>query len=643
MLDFIRDNAQSTASKIILGLIAAAFVFAFGGGASLLGNPANIAQVGDKAISINEFVDARNRTMTYYREQYGNRLTPELLSALDVPGQTLRQLVSGAVLEAEAERLGLTVPDESVRSEIREIETFHRNGQFSPAAYREQLQLQGLSTGEFEENVRQGMLVEQLVDVVRRGVHVNEAEALEEFRRGSDKIVLDYVKVSSADLRDAVEVTDDELAAYFAENDEAYRVGDGAIVRYLEYAPESFADPSSISDAEITSYYEANLDEEFTQKEKVGARHILKSFDGDTSDENKAAKRAEIDAVMERLNAGEDFAEVAKEASEDKGSGASGGDLGLFARGRMVKPFEEAAFELEVGQTSDVVESAFGYHIIKVYDRQAGGVTSLEDARDDIALKLAKDSAADETFDAVSDDALAIQDGVSLETIAEERGFEIKTSPTVRSGELLEEIKPSAPFVAAALALSNVGDTSDAVRVGKKYYIMALAETVDSYIPEIADVHEAVEDNYRNERSADLAKAQAEKLLERVQGGTAIADLEESEGVEVGETPAFAQPGGFISGVGSLPAAKEAAFALSSDGEVLPRVYTVRGDAFVFSRKSYEQASEADFEAVKDERLAVLRRRREQVVIDEFVRELEASSAVTYNRAAIDQFVTGNN
>jgi peptidyl-prolyl cis-trans isomerase D len=637
VLDYLRRNKSSLAVQIVLGLIAIVFIFFMGGGAGLVGSQTTIAQVGDYPISLTEYRDARNRNEQYYREQYGSRLTPELIQALDLGASTLNQLVDGAVLENEAIRIGLTVPDEAVRYEIREIDAFRPDGVFSVAAYNSSLQRQGLSPSRFETNVRQQMLIGQLVDIVRAGVHVSEDEAFDEYRASSDEVTLEYIKVSSTDLQDTITITDAGLAAYFDENRETYRISDGVKVGYLKYSESDFADADAVSDEDIEDYYSLNVDREFTTKEEVGARHILKKFKGD-DEKQKAEARAAIDKVAERLKAGEDFAEVAKEESED-GSAASGGDLGRFGRGAMVKPFEEVAFDLAVGSTSDVVETQFGYHIIKVYSHEEGRVRPLDEVHDEIAQALANEDAKDRVFDSAADDALAIQDGVSIDTIAQELARGIEETGTIREGDIIAEITPSAPFVQAALDLTEVGDSSEAVRVGNDYYIIVLRERVPSHLPELDDVRDDVEAEYRKVLASDAARDKADTILAEIKGGKEISDYSAREDIEIDETDSFARPGGFIPGLGNLPAAKEAAFATKNDGDVLPRTYSLRGDAFVLVRKSYDAGTREEFEDVKDERLATVRRRKEQAAMEEFVRSLKESTPITYNQQLVEAYV----
>lgn len=637
MLDYIRQRTRSWAVRVILGLISLAFVLFFGTSGGGGSRQQAIAVVGDTDISLSQWQQARQRNEQYYRQQYAERLTPELLKALDIPGVTLSQLVDSAVLHAEAEKLGLRVPDEAVRLEIRELEAFRPQGQFSPATYRRVLQRQGLNPASFERSLRDQMLIEQLVDVIRRGVHITEDEAFAAYRHDSDSVELSYLKIASSDLRDSVEIDEEGLSEFFEDTREDYRKDETVRVKYLAYTADKFIDASEVSDEDIEEYYELNREDEFTTQETVGARHILKKFDADDEESKKTARKA-IDAVAARLATGEDFAKVATEESEDS-SASSGGDLGEFGRGRMVKPFEDAAFALGPGETSDVVESQFGFHIIHVYAHSDAGEKPLSQVREAIIKKLAVEHATDAAFDAASNDALDISEGTSLEVIAEERGLEIHHSSSLQAGKLVEGIGAAPKFVKAALALPKVGATSDVVHEGDTYYILALEERVDSYIPELSEVREQVEDAYRRERAADKAREEAAAVLEEVKSGKSLAELAESRGTALEDTREFSRPGAFIPGLGNVAGLKEAAFSASADGEVLPRVFVHRGDAYVFVRKSRKEADRESFEETKEDRIAALQKRREQEAVDEFLRSLKGNIEISYNQNLLKQFL----
>jgi peptidyl-prolyl cis-trans isomerase D len=630
VLDFLRRNTQSLAVKIILGIISVVFIFFLGGGGQIGAGPRPVAYVGEGQVTPEDFDNALRRNERYYREQYGDQLTPQLLQALDLPSLTLNQLVDQSVLRQEAERLGLMVPDEAVLLELREIEAFHANGQFSPSAYRTMLTRQGLTPAAFEDSMREQMLIEQLVDVVRRGVHVSSDEAFEAFAREGEKLTLDYVKISAGDFTESVEVADDGLLEYYETNAETYRVPESVRVRYLEYAPADFAEVDEITEEQIEEYYVLNKETEFTNEESIGARHILKRVAPDADEEAKAEAKKAIEEAKARIQGGESFSDVAKEVSDD-GSAESGGDLGTFGRGRMVKPFEEAAFALEIDEISDVVESQFGYHIIVVYEKTEAGEVSLEDAREDIALKLAEENAADALFDAASSDALDIQEGASIETIAEERGKKIIVSGPFGAGGSVDEIGPAPDLVAAALALDEVGDTADAQRVGANYYVFQLHERIDSKIPELENIHEPVVADYKRQLSSDAARDAGDELLAAAKESS-LADAAEAAGYEVEQTDAFDRRGRFVPGIGAIPALKDVAFETSEDGELLPRTFVHREDAYVLARANLETADRAEFEEQEEEFIERLRRQKEQAAIQDFINTLKEQTEISYNQ-----------
>jgi peptidyl-prolyl cis-trans isomerase D len=638
VLDFMRRNARSWVVSAVLVFICFSLAFFLGGGGRIGAGRKAIATVGDEEISPAEFQFARTRNEAFYREQYGDKLTPELLKALDIPSMTLNQLVDSATLRQEAERLGLTVPDEALRQQIREIDAFNGPGGFSPSRYRAMLQRQNMTPARFERSLRQEMLVSQLVDVIRSGVHVTEDEAFQDYRRQNDKLVLSYLAIEGSSLEDQVEVKDEALQSYFHDHSEEYRKPDSVSVRYLVYTPAEFANPKSVTEEAIEEYYYLHVDDEFTTGEQVAVRHILKKFNADDPASKEAARKA-IEAIQKKLEAGADFAELAREESDDTATAANGGDLGRFGRGKMTKPFEDAAFALKVGQTSDIVETRFGFHLIQSYEHIAAGRRKLEDVHDEIAAKLAKEGTLAEAFDAAAEDALTLHGDTSIATIAESRKLEVHTTPPFSEGDTVPGVGAAPAFVDAALALQEVGDSSDPVHVGDAYYLLELAERTDSYVPQLAGVRETVEKNYRKEQATRLAQKKADALLEDLKAGKSIDEVAASSGLEKQETDAFTRLGDFVPGVGNLPGLKQLAFDTDEDGAVIPRSFVLNDEAYVFVRTGHADATHDDFEKVKDQRIESLRQRRGEAAVAAFLATLKEKTDISFDQDMIKQFV----
>lgn len=635
MLDFMRRNARSTGIKIALGAIVVVFIFFMGGGGQIGVGPTALATVGDIEITGQEYMLAQNRNESYFRQQFGGQLNPQMLKALDIPSMTLRQLIDGAVLRAEAERLGLSVPDEAVRDSLRRVSAFQSNGTFSPGLYRETLRSQGLSPGSFEESVRQDLLEAQLADIIRRGSHVSEDEAWASFQRENRKMTLSYIAVDSTPFESAVTVSEEELTKFFEGKQENYRRPASVKVRYIAYKVADAADKITVSDVDLNEYYELNKNVEFQNEEQVGARHILKKVAKDADEETKKAARTAIEAVAARLAAGEDFATVATAESEDPGSAVKGGDLGLFGRGRMVPPFDAAAFSLEQGKVSDIVETDFGFHIILVYEKRPAGTSPFEEVKDKIKQTLAKQKAVDQVFDDAAADAATIGEGASFDSVATTRGAKIEETPLFSQGDVVPGIGAAPAFVAAALALANPGDASQPVKVGEDYYLLTLAEKKDSFIPPMAEVREKVEADFRKQAAIELARKRADELLASAKTGMKLADLAAQDSLTVAKAEDVTADSKFVVGVGAVPGLADVAFQTTADGEVLSRTFVSGTKAFVFVRDAVVDAERAAFDEAKEETMKKLEGEREQAALADFIATLKTKSEITYNAAQL--------
>lgn len=638
MLDFMRRNARSWGIKVALGIICVVFVFFMGGGGQIGGSSNTVATVGKAEISVDDFQRAQTSTRNVYRDQYGGNLPPELLRALDIPGRTLAQLIDSALLEQEASRLGLLVTDESVRMAIRQVPAFQRDGQFSSALYRAALSRQGSGPPAFEADMRHELLVSQLADIIRHGVHVVEAEARERYTTDNEKVTLSFIEFSGDELTGEVEVSDEALAVFFENRSDNYRRDETVSLRYLAYRPEDFDASVTISDERIEEYYILNRESEFSIPEEISARHILKKLDRDADEETRTAAREALEGALKQLETGADFAELAAGLSEDS-TADTGGELGRFGRGSMVPAFDRAAFALDAGQISEIVETRFGLHIIRVDSRQEAGSRSLEDARDEIAAKLRSGVAADEAFDTAATDAEEIHEGEStFEQLAVRRSLEIGRTELITRGDIVPELGAAPDLVDAASVMNAPGDVSDPVKLGDIYYIVELAERRPSYVPELDEAHEEVEADYLAREAAELARLRAEKTLEGIEGGKTIAELAEATDRETEESQAFTRQGAFVRGIGNLPGIRELAFA-TEQGQPLSRVFTSRGKAYVFVVSVREQADPESFDETRDDLLERLRDERVQETFTELLTTLKGRTEIVYNQDIVRTLV----
>ncbi len=636
MLDFMRRNARSWAVKAALSIIVAVFILFMGKGYMIGKGQGAIATVGKIQVTLPEFQLAKARNETYFRNQFQGQMNDQLLKALDIPSMTLRQLVDGAALRGEAQRLGLNITDEAVRDSLRRIDAFQRGGVFSPTVYKEVVRSQGMSTGMFEESVRRDMLGSQLADIIRRGTHVSEDEAYQEYLRLNRKMTLAYLELDTMPLAEQVVVDEAALNKFFGEHNENYRRPESVSVRYIAYKVSDYAAKTTVSDEEISDYYDVHKNAEFSREEQVAARHILKRVAEDADEATKKAARDAIDAVAARLAAGEDFETVAKAESQDPGSASKGGDLGFFGRGRMVPAFEKAAFSLERGKVSDVFESDFGFHVLQVYDKKPAGTATLDEVKGEIRTKIAEQKASDKVFEDAAADAAGLADGAKFDTLAQERGVKIEETPLLSKGAIIPGVGDAPAFFQAADALEKPGDSdSQPVKVGRDYYVISLGSRKDSYIPQFAEARDAVEKDYRKEQGLDAGRKRADEWLAAAKSGTSLEQIAQQNQLEVKKSESFTADAKVVGGLGAIAGLGEVAFKTAKDGEPLARTFVSGNKGYVFARDSVSEGTRDDFDQQKDEMFTQLRKQREQAALDEFIRDLKEKAKISYNLAEL--------
>lgn len=352
-------------TKIFIIFAIAVFAFAILG---LLPNSGGIvtggvaAMVNGKVVSRAEFLRAVSQEeerlgslLGNIQGEYRQRMLMQLRQS------ALNRLISLELIQQTAAEHGVYATDEEIRDLIVETPAFQDNGRFSQEKYFSLLEANRLKAGDYEEGLRRQIVTQKMLGLFSSSVVSTDMENEVQSTLQNSKMNIEFVRFGKSDLK--VNVSPADVKAYLTSN---------------------------IKDVE--DYYKANKTN-YSQKEQVKALHILAKFTG-KDDKAKAAAKEKIDKAQERLKT-ESFDVVAKELSDDPGSAAKGGDLGFFTRGRMVKPFEEVAFTLKKGEVSGVVETDFGYHIIKLIDKKPESTQSLEEVQEGIAKALLQEAKAD--------------------------------------------------------------------------------------------------------------------------------------------------------------------------------------------------------------------------------------------------------
>lgn len=637
MLDFMRRRARSTWIKVIFLIIVLVFIF-WGFGGSLAGRSTadGIATVGGQAISLKEFQRAYENLKAAYREAYKDRLTPEMLQALNLKQQTLDQLINAKLVRQEARRIGFTVDDNELRDSIKAISIFQAEGQFSQAQYLRVLSILRMTPGEFEEEQRGDLLQKKLQHLISDAVPATDEEAQELFRLANEQVNLSFVKIASAELLNEIAVDKKEAEEYYNTRRESFRQPERVRFVYVAYPPAHFEAKVQISAQEEEEFYNDHKTERFTLPARVHARHILFTVSSDAKDDEKAKIRETAVGVLARARAGEDFATLAKTYSQDTGTAPKGGDLGFFSRGRMVKPFEEAAFNLSAGGISDLVESPFGYHIIKAEAVEQETVRKLDEVRGEIHQELVHARAQELAHGQAEEDQKKIQNGAKLTDIAQAEGLKVVETPLVSRDETLPDLGRQLELNLAALTLA-VDQVSAPVQVGDSWYLVSPREKVDSKIPDFAAVAEEAEKRARSEKAEQLAKTKADALLAKAKESKDLTTVARQDHLKVEETGPFSRQGTYIPKMGNLPDLKKEAFRLTPESPLAPQTYVWGGNAFVAMLKEQPPPAMADFEKQKDRLRNDLGQRKQAAAFQEFLNTLKKRATIAVDPSALQK------
>jgi len=430
MLESMRNHAKGWLAKIILGGIALSFVLWGVGDYFTGGNAEPVAMINDSPISNNEFYQAYNRQLNAYRSMLGKQYSKDLVQSLNVKGNTLQTIINRRIMLDVASNMGLTAPDAVVLATVQNNPSFQQAGTFNPQRYKILTRNMGFgSEQDYENDVRLNVMVDALQQAIVGSVHVSNTEIHDQFNREYEQRVLAAIVVDPVSVMDQVSVSEADAKAWYDEHKASYKSALRIKVNAVEIDPSQLAADMTVNEAEIKAAYDDRM-AEFSELEQRQARHILIKVKSDAWQGLRTAARKKIEAVQARLKAGEDFAKLAKEVSQD-GSAAKGGDLGWFKQGAMVSAFDKAVFAMNKGDISDIIETQFGYHIIQLNDIRPAHEKSYAEVKNMLKDQLLQAAANTEAYKLSQDldDALGMED--SLKAAAETLNLKMVSTDAV--------------------------------------------------------------------------------------------------------------------------------------------------------------------------------------------------------------------
>ena len=446
-----------------------------------------LAKVGDQPVTMGE-------VQQQFDESSRRMQIPKAFQSFYLK-QIMESLITQREIDYEAKRLGITVSDQERADRIKQYVPGAFNGDtfVGMDAYAQQVQTRfQLTVPVFEDLVRQGLLQEKLRKLVTDGISVSPTEITEQFKYQNEKIKLNYVVVKPDDLVAKISPDENEIKNYFDQNKSKFQIPEKRVVRYGLLDFSQLRQNTVVTDDELKAFYNQNIDQ-YKVPNRVHAEHILFMTVGKTDAEVAEIRKKAEDVLAQAKKKGANFEELAKKYSEDPGSKAKGGDLGWVLQGQMVPEFEKATFSLNKGEISDLIKTQYGFHIIKVLEKETAHTKSFDEVKDQIRpnyLLNKIEKTATDTADKISSD-IRQSNKVTLDELAQKYHLIIADTHPVGPGEPLLELGNGTEVKDEIFRLRQ-GELGLPLRTDRGYVVMTLKQSLPAHQGTLDEVRDQV-------------------------------------------------------------------------------------------------------------------------------------------------------
>jgi peptidyl-prolyl cis-trans isomerase D len=581
---------------------------------SATSNPDAVASVGGTSISILE-VQRQLSQLTH-----GQNIPPMLKGMYTK--QVLDQMVFQHALELESQRLGIPVTDEEMTERIKQLlPTAFSGDTWLKDRYAAEIQMRtngAMTVTQFEEFLRNQMLFERFQRLVTDGITVSPSEIEQEFRRRNEKVQIQYAAIRSDALAPTIHPSDAELAAYFTKNSAKYQVLEKRSARYALLDLDKLRAHTQVGDDALRAYYNAHIDQ-YKVENRVHPEHILFKTIGKT-DAEIAETRLKAEDVLKQAKKGANFEELAKKYSEDDATKPKGGDLGWIVEGQTVPEFQQAAFSLPKGSISDLVKTQYGFHIIKVLDRETAHTKPFEEVRDTIVPVLLDEKVREDANKVSNDMASAVRQSnrQSIDELAKKFNLELGETPPASFTDPVGELGNS-PDLHQVLFQLQPGELSTPLQVEKGFVILTLKDKSPAHQGTLAEVHDRVLSDYQQEQSVQLARSKADDLAKRTAAGEPFDKVAKSLGIDIKSPDAFPRTGS----IPDLGSAHQLDAAFSMPVGQLSAPTQLSGAWVVYKVVAHQPVLPEDLAAQRDQIQQQLLQAKQGAAFDSFRTALE--------------------
>jgi peptidyl-prolyl cis-trans isomerase D len=549
-------------------------------------------------------------------------------------------LVQRTILKHEADRMNLQVSDEDLRRELQTgpfAQYLFPNGQyigddayinFVSSAFGNQL-----SRSEFESQVKSDMELNRLQALITGGVAVSDQAVRDAYKKDGTKVKFDYAVISSDDVRKGINPSDADLESFFKANAARYAsaMPETRKIQYFSFDASNLpGGKPQVSDAEVQAYYNAHQDQ-YQLKEQVKTRHILIAVPAGSDAKADAAAKAKAEDLLKQIKGGANFADLASKNSDDPGSKTQGGELPMYPTSGLDPAYAKAAMALNPGQTSDVVRSQFGYHIIQTEQKEPAHTKTLAEVKSEIVpvLEQQKAGAAEQAFaSALVTDAK--KNG--LEKAAAAKGLHVVTTDYVAKDGVIAGLADGSALLAQAFAVAKGADPAS-VSTGDGFAVFQVADVKPAHAPDFAGYKAHILEDYRQQQVPQLLNAQLTKLEDRAKVLNDLKKAAAEMNIPV-KTSDLVGKDGQVPDLGAMTGPGSVAFTLAK-GAVSGPINTGR-DGIVLSviDKQEPTAEEIakNFDATRESLLNTQRDEIFRVYIGDLTQKYEKGGAVRYSK-----------
>lgn len=629
MLERIREGSQGPWAMAIIALIVLSFVFAGVGSYLTSSGTTAVATVNGEEISAQELERAYQNQRAQMESQFGESIA-QLFSSeqylADFRRNVLDRLIAEKLIQQQAQDMGLRVSDEQIRETIVQMPEFQFGGQFDNERFQAILRQNGFQVADFRNYLRTQMTQNQLTAALTNSAfsldgEVELANALQRQTRDAK-----YAIVSSSAFADSVEVTDADVEAFYNNNIASFDTEEQVKLAYVKLSVDDLKDRVSVDEQAVRTYYDNNINS-YGKEEERRVSHILIDA-GDDAD----AAREKAQALKAELDNGADFAALAEANSDDTFSAENGGDLDFITPEMMDPAFDEAAFGLEnVGDVSDVVETEFGFHIIKLTELREAQIKSFDEVADEIRDTLLYDAAMEKYFELQNTMAeIAFEVPDTLEDVANAVDLPVQESVLFsRNTAPVELSSPAVLDVAFSSQLVDEGLNSDIIELDdENIVVVRVTEHLPQRTQSLDEVREGIEASVKADKAKEAAEAWAFDIAQQVRAGESVDDALAAKSVTWETAQAVPRAGGTLA-----RAIVDTLFSLSLEGEKKVDVATtVSGDVAVVELEAVNAAPVLDAELGESlkQRLAQMQGQR---VYQQYIEALRAKADVTVSAA----------